>query len=80
MDNSSGVAGESLRMIPVKAYTIDGKPTCATDYATGKCCQFAGSRKFGLVMTCNLLGRDLNYMDEVKNGYSTPLAGCPVWA
>jgi len=77
MDNSHG---ETLRTIPVKAYTVGGSPTCATDYQSGKCCRFAGSRKFGLIAVCNFLGRDIDYRNEVENGYSTPLPDCPVWS
>lgn len=69
---------ELTKFIEVKAYREGGQPTCGIHITEGKFCQFSGTRLFGQVPTCNVLGQDL-YYPEGENPFSRPLPGCPVW-
>jgi hypothetical protein len=66
---------DHIKLLEVEIYrTPEGKPTCASDYRTGKVCEFLRTRKFGTVNVCFFGDRDM--LDE---GYQAPHDGCPIW-
>ena len=60
--------------------TPDGKPTCASDFRTGKQCKFLLTRKFGTELLCGFTGND-DKLEDYKmdgTGYLKPCESCPL--
>ena len=63
----------------------EGNPVCAIDVPNGRCCQFLGTKHFGMVEVCMFpgLGRDdegkLQRRMPPSVAYLAPHENCPLW-